>query len=310
VTLSIEREPLPPREAPPARVITAKVTLSQRLGEIWAARELLVAMVRKELKVKYKDSALGFVWSMLNPAMYLVIFYLVFSVFLGNGIPLFPIWLLSGLLVWNLFSSVLPSATGAVVGNASLIKKVAFPREVLPLASVGAGLVHFVLQSSVLLAGLLVFQHGIDPAFFAIVPVALLALVVLTAALAIFLSAVNVYVRDSQHLLELALLAWFWMTPIIYPFRFVGDKLVEKDLPQWLFMLNPLTPIVMTFQRAIYNTTTAKDMNGGAPIKMLPDVGVAYHLLALGILLVASTAFLVLAMRLFRKLEGNFAEEL
>ena len=301
MTLSVE---------PPARVITAKVTLVQRLREIVAARELLVAMVRKELKIKYKDSALGFVWSMLNPAMYLVIFYLVFSVFLGNGIPLFPIWLLSGLLVWNLFSSVLPSATSAVVGNASLVKKVAFPREVLPLASVGAGMVHFVLQCGVLLAGLLVFQHGINPAFFAIVPYALLVLIVLTAGLAIFLSAVNVYVRDSQHLLELALLAWFWMTPIIYPYRFVGDKLPGKGLPEWLFMLNPLTPIVMTFQRAIYNTTTAKDINGGGPINMLPDVGVAYHLVALTILLAASTVFLVLAMRLFRKLEGNFAEEL
>lgn len=310
MTISIEREPLAPRDAPPARVVTAKVTLVQRLREIWAARELLVAMVRKELKVKYKDSALGFVWSMLNPAMYLVIFYLVFSVFLGNGIPLFPIWLLSGLLVWNLFSSVLPSATGAVVGNASLIKKVSFPREVLPLASVGAGMVHFVLQSTVLLAGLLVFRHGINPAFFALVPYALLVLLVLTAALAIFLSAVNVYVRDSQHLLELTLLAWFWMTPIIYPFRFVGDKLAAKGLPEWLFMLNPLTPIVVTFQRALYNRTQVKDINGSGIIKMLPDVGVGYHLVMLSALLAASTVFLVLAMRLFRKLEGNFAEEL
>jgi ABC-2 type transport system permease protein len=306
VTLSLERQPAAPRDGAPAKVVTARVGLVQRVGEIWAARELLVAMVRKELKVKYKDSALGFVWSMLNPVMYLVIFYLVFSLFLRNGIPLFPIWLLSGLLGWNLFSSVLPSATGSVVGNSSLIKKVSFPREVLPLASVGAGLVHFTLQGSVLLTGLLVFRHGADYAFLAIVPYALLTLVVLTAGLSIFLAAVNVYVRDSQHLLELTLLAWFWMTPIIYPYRQVGDKFVAHGLPQWMFMLNPLTPVIVTFQRAIYNDTT---VNGGT-FKLLPQVGVGYHLVLLTVLLACSTLFLVVAMAFFRRVEGSFAEEL
>ena len=307
MTLSVEREPVAADADAPARVVTAKVTLTRRVREIWDARELLVAMVRKELKVKYKDSALGFVWSMLNPVMYLVIFYLVFSIFLKNGIPLFPIWLLSGLLVWNFISSVLPSGTGSVVGNSSLIKKVSFPREVLPLASVGAGLVHFCLQGIVLLAGLVVFQHGVDLAFLAIVPYAMLTLVVLTAALAIFLAAVNVYIRDAQHLLELSLLAWFWMTPIIYPFRQVGDKLDARELSQWLFALNPMTPIVITFQRAIYNRTAVGD--GGA-IKLLPEVGVGTHLLLLTALLSVSTGLLVASMAYFRRVEGSFAEEL
>ncbi len=287
-------------------MVTAQVSLGRRLREIWGARELLVALVRKELKVKYKGSAVGFVWSMLNPVMYLVIFYLVFSTILDNGIPLFPIWLLCGLLVWNFFSSVLPSATVAIVSNGALIKKVSFPREVLPLASVGAGMVHFALQGSVLLAALLVFRHGVDLAFLALLPYAMVALVVLTSALAIFLAALNVYVRDSQHLLDLALLAWFWMTPIIYPFRQAGDKLVENGLPQWLFMLNPLTPVVVTFQRAIYNRTTVERGN----MKLLPEVGLGYHLLLLTALLAVGVALLVGAMAFFRRVEGNFAEEL
>lgn len=312
MSLSLERKPVAPGgQVPPARVVTAKVTLGQRLREIWAARELLTAMVRKELKVKYKDSALGFLWSMLNPLMYLVIFYLVFTKFLPNGIPLFPIWLLSGLLVWNFFSSVLPSATSAVVGNASLIKKVSFPREVLPLATVGAGLVHFTLQGTVMLAGLIVFQHGINPGFMALVPFAMLTLVVLTAGLAIFLAAVNVYVRDSQHLIELMLLAWFWMTPIIYPFAPVAKRFTDIDLPQWLFALNPLTPVVLTFQRAIYNRTEiVRPGNPDGPLRLLPEVGLGYHLLLLTMLLAASTVFLVGAMAFFRRVEGNFAEQL
>ena len=306
MSLSIGREPDAPLEGSPARVVTAKVSLARRLGEIWGARELLVAMVRKELKIKYKGSAVGFVWSMLNPAMYLAIFYLVFSFILNNGIPLFPIWLLSGLLVWNFFSSVLPSATVAIVGNGALIKKVSFPREVLPLASVGAGLVHFALQGAVLLAALVVFRHGVDPAFLVLVPYAIVALVVLTSALAIFLAAVNVYVRDAQHLLDLALLAWFWLTPIIYPFRQAGDKLIDAGLPQWLFMLNPLTPVVVTFQRAIYNRTTVEKSN----VKLLPEVGIGYHLVLLSVLFAASIGLLVAAMAFFRRVEGSFAEEL
>ncbi|MEJ7763941.1 MAG: ABC transporter permease [Acidimicrobiales bacterium] len=304
MTASVRRGRSAPTDEAPARVVTAKVSLARRLREILGARQLLVALVRKELKVKYKGSAVGFLWSMLNPAMYLVIFYVVFATILDNGIPLFPIWLLCGLLVWNFFSAVLPSATVAIVGNGALIKKVAFPREVLPLASVGAGLVHFALQGLVLLAGLIVFRHGVDPGFMLLVPYAVVTLVVLTSALAIFLSAVNVYVRDAQHLLDLALLGWFWMTPIIYPFRLASDKLVEQGLPQWIFMLNPLTPIVTTFQRAIYNRTTVGE------VKLLPEVGVGYHLVLLTALLAVSLVLLVAAMAVFRRVEGNFAEEL
>jgi len=297
-------------ESAPARVRSAQVPTRQRLGEIWDCRELLAALVRKELKVKYKDSALGFAWSMLNPAMYLVIYYLVFSIFLRNGIPLFPIWLLSGLLVWNFFSGAIPSSTGSVVGNSALVKKVSFPREILPLASVGASLVHFCLQSIVLLGALAAFRHNVDPAFVFLVPLALLVLVVLASALGILLSATNVYVRDLQHLLELVLTAWFWMTPIIYPFRQIGERLSARGIPSWVFMLNPVTPIVVTFQRAIYNDTVVLHTDDGREIRMLYPTGVWQQAAILGLVLVISTAVLLVALRVFQRLEGNFAEEL
>jgi len=307
VTLSLDREP---RADPPARVTTANVKLRQRVGEIWAARELLAAMVRKELKVKYKNSALGFVWSLLNPVMYLVIFYLVFSVFLKNGIPLFPIWLLSGLLVWNFMSMVVPGATGSVLANSALVKKIAFPREILPLSNVGAGLVHFFLQMTVLLAGLVAFQHGIDVGFLALVPLAVVTMVVLAAALGVLLAAVNVYVRDAGHLVELALLAWFWLTPIAYPFRQVSDTLPGHGIPFWLLNINPVTPIVTVFQRAFYNRTSVLLSNGKDRLPLLPDVGIRWHLTFLLAVLIGSIVVLVVSMRLFRRLEGNFAEAL
>src|SRR6202162_6392076 len=138
------------RAARDARVVRSRTSVIERFRRIVVYRELLVGMTRKELKVKYKNSILGFAWSLLNPLLYLVVFYIAFVKILGSPIPAFPIYLLSGLLVWNLFSVGLGSACGAVVGNAGLVKKVAFPREILPLAAVGSTLIQFFLQSVVL----------------------------------------------------------------------------------------------------------------------------------------------------------------
>ncbi len=288
------------------RVVTPRRGVLRRLADVYAARELLVALVRKELKVKYKDSTLGFVWSMLNPALYLAVFYVVFSLLLKNGIPLFPIWLLSGLLVWNLFSTVLSTATSTMVANSSLVKKVSFPREVLPLAAVGAGMVHFCLQGTVLLGSLAVFRHPVAPAYLWLVPIALVYLVLLSSAFAVALSALNVYVRDLQHLLELVLLAWFWMTPIVYPFRQVSDSL---GIPSWVFLANPITPVVLVFQRALYGKVVV-NQDTPNPLALLPTWGSFTMVLPLLLGIVGSLALLGAAIHLFGRLEASFAEEM
>ncbi|MDP9404856.1 MAG: ABC transporter permease [Actinomycetota bacterium] len=287
--------------APRPRRSTEKSVLD-RMSGLWRYRELLVGLVRKELKVKYKGSAVGFLWSMLNPALYLVVFYFAFQVVLRNRIPNFAIYLLSGLLVWNLFSTALAGATRAVVGNAAIVKKVSFPREVLPLASVGAAFVHFLLQSVVLLGALALFRYPPSPTFLLLVPVALVSLLLFTSALAVALSAVNVYARDTEHLIELVLLAWFWATPIVYQYRLVADQLGEAS---WVYRLNPVTPVVLTFQRAIYNRIEPSGL------AILPaGKGVAWYLGQLGAVAAFSLVVLSLAFRLFGRLEGNFAEEL
>lgn len=292
----------------PVRVVSARTGLAPRLAEIWDYRELLAGLVRKELKVKYKDSALGFIWSMLNPLLYLVIFTIVFQVLLRNGLPRFPIYLLSGLLAWNLFANSLAAATTSITSNGSIVKKVHFPREILPLASVGAGLVHFFLQALVLLAALVVFRHPVDPAFLLMALPALVVLTVLLSACAIALSAVNVYLRDTQHLLELVLLTWFWLTPIVYPYRLVADHLAESGRG-WLVFLNPMVSIVLVFQRGIYNVVESG--SGDATIAILPTgAGVGWYLGHLAIVGGASVLLLLGALRLFSRLEGNLAEEL
>lgn len=290
------------------RVIAGRTPVLTRLRDIWRYRELLVGLVRKELKVKYKNSVLGFMWSMLNPALYLVVFYVLFTYVLPNGMPYFAIYLLSGLLVWNLFSSAVPAATGAIVGNAGLVKKVAFPREILALASVGASLVHFFLQCVVLLGALGVFRYTPSPTYLLLVLPALLVLLLFAGALGVLLSAVNVYLRDTAHLLELALLAWFWSTPIVYPFRQVSDRLDAHGLT-WLYLLNPITNIVLVFQRAIYNAVEPIGKDGN-PIPVLPDAGIGWYAGNLAILGALSALLFLVALNVFSRLEGNFAEEL
>src|SRR3954462_7105244 len=167
------------RTATTRRISAAPSSLVARVADIALHRELLLNLVRLELKAKYKASALGFAWSLLNPAMYLVVFYIAFDVILGSGIPRFPIYLLSGLLVWNFFTAALNSGTGSVVAGQGLVKKVWFPREVLPLASVGAALVHFFLQLLVLIAALVLLRHPVGWAEIPLLPLALADLILL-----------------------------------------------------------------------------------------------------------------------------------
>lgn len=298
----------------PSRLSTAEVGLWERLGDTWRSRELLVTFTRTELKVKYKNSVLGFLWSMLNPALYLVVFYVVFQLILGSGIPNFPIFLLSGLLVWNLFSVGVSGATGSVVGNAGLVRKVSFPREILPIASVGAALVHFFLQAIVLFAALVIFRYDVAFAYLPLLPVALVALLVFAGALGVLLAALNVKLRDTAHFLELALLAWFWLTPIVYPYEVVAEKLGDNV---WIYQLNPVMWVVITFQRAIYghvDDPVASVSLGGRSdtvTRILPQgVDQWWYLWHLAIVIAVSLALFLVALRFFGRTEGDFAEEL
>ena len=299
------RDRRPPATADSPRLVSPDLDRARRGGarllQIWRYRELLVTLVHKELKVKYKNSALGFFWSLLNPALYLVVFYIVFQYFLPSGIPFFAIFLLSGLLPWNLYSTSVSGATASIVANSALVKKVWFPREVLALASVGAAIVHFFLQMIVLVLALGIFQFAPSPKYALLLVPALLTMILLASALGIALAAANVYLRDTQHLLELLLLAWFWMTPIVYPFSSVAERLGSS---RWLYLLNPVTPIVIAFQRAIFNKTSASGL------EILPDESLLWYLRNLGVVALVSVALLVGALALFNRLEGDFAEEL
>jgi ABC-2 type transport system permease protein len=294
------------------RVVTPTISVRKRLREIWLSRELLIYLVRTEIKVKYKNSVLGLVWSMAAPAMTLAIYFFVFQIVLGNKMPHFVIFLFAGLLIWNLFSLGVLTGTGVVVNNAGIVKKVSFPREILALAAVGSACVFFFFQTIVMIIFMLVLHTAPDLAYLPVLLLALVAGVILASALAVLLSSINVYLRDTQHLIEVVLTAWFWACPIVYAYQQnIAQKLGPKGLT-WVYFLNPMVPLVLSFQRCIYaHPTTYATVNGvRQAFLVLPTKGMLWYVgLDLGVLVLAVILFLV-ALATFGRLEGNFAEEL
>jgi ABC-2 type transport system permease protein len=281
----------PPRLRPVARV-----------RELWRHREILANLARKELRVKYKSTVLGVAWSMLNPLLYLAVFYVVFTYLIPARTPNFPVYLLSGLLPWTLFSTALAGATTSIVGGANLVPKVAFPHEMLPLASIRAQTINFSFQFLVLIAFMLVFGYPLVQRGLLLLPLALIVLLVFAATLGFATAAWNVRYRDTGHLVELLLLAWFWLTPIVYPSSFVSDSLGPTGF--WIYLLNPMTNIVMSFQRALYGGTSDE------ALALLPRPGLTWYgwrLLAVG---AVSLVLLFLSWRMFHRRSGDFAEEL
>ncbi len=247
---------------------------------------------------------------MVAPAMTLVIYWFVFGVVLKNGIPNFVIFLFAGLLLFNLFQFGVSSGTGVVVNNAGIVKKVSFPREILALAAVGSACVFFFFQAIVMVLFLIVLHHSPDWSYLPVLLLALVTGIVLAGAIAVLLSAINVYLRDTQHLIEVILTAWFWACPIVYSFQLqIEQRLGPRGLT-WVYFLNPLVPVVLSFQRCIYADTVVHIGTNPVPQQILPPDGMLWYVgLDLGVLFLASALFLV-ALAVFGRLEGNFAEEL
>jgi ABC-2 type transport system permease protein len=295
----------------PVRVMSARVKLGTRLVNLWNRRELLRNLVISDIRIKYKGSALGLLWSMLAPAFTLGIYYLVFSVFLKNGYPNYVIFLFSGLIVWNLFQNAVNAATGVIVDRAGLVKKVSFPREILPLASVGSAVIYFLIQLGVLALFLLVFNHAPDWKMLAILPITFATLYLFASSVAIVMSAITVYLRDMKHLMEVLLQLWFWMSPVVYSYSNSLAPQIHKHGLTLLYFANPMTLLVLTFQRTFYVSTDVHSLLAGhGLIHMLPKWSAGSFLyLNLAMLGVMFVLFLA-SLMIFGRLEGNFESEL
>jgi ABC-2 type transport system permease protein len=251
---------------------------------------------------------LGFLWSLANPLLLLVVYTFVFGVVLRNGIPKFGFFLLSSLLAWNMFAGSVGTATESVVSNAGLVKKVRFPLGILPLTAVGFNLVHFGLQLLVLVVAMLItgYTAVLGPGLVLLIP-ALAVLLTLTVALSYLVAGLNVRYRDTKHIVEVLLMAGFWVNPIVYSVSLVSDKLQRHGLYN-AFYLNPMAGIVTAMQRALYAKDVAE--KGSKGTQTLANPGYLFYFERLGVGALISLALLWFGIRTYNRLSADFAEEL
>ena len=229
--------------------------MAAHVAELYRFRALIGTLVLRELRARYRGSVLGFLWSFLNPLLLMVVYVLVFSVYLRVPMQNYAVFLFTGLLPWLWFSSSLGHATSVIVGSGSLVKRILFPAEILPLVSVLANLANFLLSLPLLFAFLLVF--GIRPApVLAFLPLLLAIQLLLTVGLALPLAALNVHLRDVEQILANALVLLFFLSPILYPVTTVPPVLHLPDglsMPlRPLYFLNPVAGLVQGYQNVIF----------------------------------------------------------
>jgi lipopolysaccharide transport system permease protein len=215
------------------------------LREIWAYRELLYFLAWKQIKIRYKQTALGAAWAILQPLLTMVIFSIIFGKLLGvasDGVP-YPIFAYSGLIIWTYFSVSLTQASTSLVSNSNLVSKVYFPRLLLPMSACLAGLLDYAI-ASIVLVGLMFYFNVFCTAWVIILPVLVLMSMLLASGIGFWLSAVSVKYRDVQYAIPFFVQILLYATPIIYPVSIISGKY------SWLLNLNPLTGIV-TVHRAI-----------------------------------------------------------
>jgi ABC-2 type transport system permease protein len=198
-----------------------------------------------------------------------------------------------------------------VVKQSGIVKKVAFPREILALSTVGTSAVYFAMQFVVLAGLMAVLGRSPDWGLLWLLPLAFVALTFLASALGVFLSAINVYFRDAEHLVSVGITLWFWLTPIVYSFENKVSPMLHRHGVLWVYFLNPVTPIVMTFQRVLYRTVNVVATTPDhSRLVVLPTWPASQYALLDGVLLAVGMVALLAATSVFGRLEGNFAEEL
>lgn len=221
---------------------------SQGLGalrELIQYRYLWFELTLSELRTRYKGSVLGFLWAFANPLLTLIVYSIVFSNVMRIRIPHYSAFLLIGILSWNMFASAVQASAGVVVRQAGLVKKIYFPRQVLPLAVVGGSVMNYLFSCVILLPFLVAEGYYPTISWLWLIPLTLCE-AVMAAGFALLVSAANVYLRDVEHVLSIVLMLWFYITPIVYTPSMIPGRLSE------FFKLNPLSGCILGFQSVLY----------------------------------------------------------
>lgn len=220
------------------------------LAELWLQRHLLGLMVKRDCLGRYKGSLLGLLWPLINPFGHLLLYTFLFSVVLkvkfgtSGSTSNFALYLMAGLLPWGAFAEALARSSTVILEHPNLVKRVVFPLQILPLVTVLSALVTEAIAFIILLAGVLIYNHGL-PMSLVFLPMIIISQILLTAGISWFVASLSVYIRDIRHLMALGLSAWMYGTPIVYPATALPEQI------QFILWLNPMAGIVMDYRRVV-----------------------------------------------------------
>ena len=252
---------------------------------IYKYRELLKNNVKKEIRGRYKNSVLGVIWTFLNPLLQLAVYAFIFPLILKTTQEYYVIFVCVGLIPWTFFTATISQSTGTVIANGNIVKKVYFPREILPISVVTSAMVNFIISTLIIIVFCFIYGLGIELKYIIFYPVVLIIQYILQLGISFILSWVTVYFRDLEHFVQIALQVMFYATPIVY----AGDTIPEAF--SFIIKLNPMAHIIDGYRAIFYYQT-------------MPDWP------SLGILLVASIVLCIIGYFIFKRLQRGFAEEL
>lgn len=252
---------------------------------LYQYRELLKSNVKKEIRGKYKGSFLGIMWSFINPLLSVLVYAIVFPLILKNPQPNYVVFLIVGIIPWNFFVTVMNQGVNTVVINGNIIKKVYFPREILPISVVTSGLVNFFISCLIILGFIVFGGMSLSPVMLLAPIIAIVQFMLLLGLLFAF-SAINVYIRDVEYIVNFIMTLLFYATPILY-----SSELFKNTAFEWIMNINPLAHIINAYRSVFY-------------YQQLPNF------ISLSIVAVLSLGILIIGYSIFKKLEKGFAEEL
>ena len=254
-------------------------------NDLYKYRQMIFSLIHRELRGRYKGSVLGFLWTFLNPLLQMIVYTFVFSIILHSNIEKYYLFLFVGLVPWIFFSTSLTGGCSCIINSGDMVKKIYFPREVLPISFVTTAFVNMLYCFIVVFAVLLVSGVGFSFSALLYLPLILFVEYILALGITLLASALTVYLRDLQHILGILVIAWQMLTPVMYSSKSVPERYIT------IFNLNPMTPIIEAFRSILY-------------YKESPQLETLVSALAFGVF------FLVVGEFAFSRLQKGFAEEL
>jgi len=258
--------------------------LKELLRNLYSYRQLLKSNIKKEIRGKYKGSFLGVLWSFVNPLLTAIIYAIVFPIILKSSEPHYVTFIIIGILPWTYFTTVIMQGTTTVLLNAGIIKKVYFPREILPISINASGMINFFISCLIIFIFLIFSKIGFSW-YILFLPLIIITQFILQQAIIFITSAINVYIRDAEYIINFILNMLFYATPILY-----SAQMFESSSLKWIIYVNPMATIINCYRDVLY-------------YQSMP------HIKSLIAVLIGSCILLLIGLKVFRKLEKGFAEE-